>query len=632
MSLHHRHTPGSSPDVFLPRGSRQSPGSVGQFTLFDLPGDRVGDPRIVIPRDFGTPSLLWVPGDGNRPTLWNGAPLAPGDPDPIALTGVPTFIDSPYAGLLSEMRNGAVKRETIANYVLADNHDLVVAIMWFCDAAATYALSCRPGGLVGFDMFANAGFLYSRFCGGGAAGTAQTALAIPGAGAMGFVLHHMVVDRSDAVAGVKQYINGVLNGSAACPVGASNPDKLAFMAQSGAAGAGLRGSVLVAIWMGIGEADRWTAAFCAAFANYVAGLRPILGVTGTYARNSTRVRYPLGPTGRIHTLTPNLPPAGNTEGIGADNQIVSVTPQNYAIPAAPAAAFLAAHIAPGSDAGIVATCVDDSANLGNAREAGPVVVRLTNPTGGTLYQRLGNVIGGAPARSWVSIRAREVAGPCKLGFQTAGGAFTVAVAALAAAYARSSGTVVPGAATDRQCLELPAGADVYVILWCAGTGLNTVIPDEVPSLAAFGVSSTVAAGTVTTAETPTSLEGSVELKITPRGWSAAEAGTPGFLYLSGGGSAVLYVTGGTWRAALDGTTVLDSGIAPADGVAHHVRLRWKTGGIISIEVRLASTMALLARVEAAYDGSLQAAGVWQLADVGAGAAKVDLVTKRNGGS
>jgi uncharacterized lipoprotein YmbA len=76
---------------------------------------------------------------------------------------------------------------------------------------------------------------------------------------------------------------------------------------------------------------------------------------------------------------------------------------------------------------------------------------------------------------------------------------------------------------------------------------------------------------------------------------------------------------------------MDSGIAPADGVQHHVRLRWKTGVGMSMEVRLASTMALLARIDAAYDGTLAAAGTWQLANNG-GPASVQLIqAKRNGG-
>jgi hypothetical protein len=137
-------------------------------------------------------------------------------------------------------------------------------------------------------------------------------------------------------------------------------------------------------------------------------------------------------------------------------------------------------------------------------------------------------------------------------------------------------------------------------------------------------------GTLTTTETPSSLQGSVEAYFTPRGWSGAGAGTPGFLYLTGGGGAVVYVTGGTWRAAVDGTTVMDSGIAPADGVEHHITLRWKTGVGMSMEVRLASTGALLARVDAAYDGSLAAAGTWQFANSGGPAMVRGLRTYRNG--
>jgi len=277
--------------------------------------------------------------------------------------------------------------------------------------------------------------------------------------------------------------------------------------------------------------------------------------------------------------------------------------------------------------------VGDMANLAAvAPDCNGLVLAVQNPTGGPLVQRFGNAVGGAPETSHESIRCRIYAGAGvpRHGFSTAGGAFT-AVGNVAANYARSSGTGMPAAATDKQAVEIPAGASMYFVLWTAGRLIGARVPDEVPSLAAAGASTTVAMGTVTTTETPSSLGGSVELRLTPRGWGGAGAGTPGFLYLSGGGGAVVYVTGGTWRAAIDGTTVLDSGVAPVDGVEHHIRLRWVTGVGMSIEVRTASTMALLARVNGAYDGSLQAAGTWQLANNGGPAKVRGFRTHRNGG-
>jgi hypothetical protein len=104
--------------------------------------------------------------------------------------------------------------------------------------------------------------------------------------------------------------------------------------------------------------------------------------------------------------------------------------------------------------------------------------------------------------------------------------------------------------------------------------------------------------------------GSVEATLTPQGWSAAEVGTVGILYGTGSGNPALWVEGGTWRARIDGTTNLDSGVAPAAGVPHRVRLRWASS-IQSVEVWSGAT--LLARVSSAFDGSLWTTGQWQLA-------------------
>lgn len=368
-----------------------------------------------------------------------------------------------------------------------------------------------------------------------------------------------------------------------------------------------------------------TTAWRARLAALVMGTSARMGADPSYVRASPRTLYVAG---RVHHVSQGMPPIEGDTGLGADAAIVSVTSKNHSFVTGDGTTYLADR-----DAGLTITAnpVDDTTNLAAvAPDCTGLVLAAQNPTGGPLVLRLGNAIGGAPVTSWASIRCRIYAGAGtpRLGWSTAGGAFT-AISNVAAAYARTSGTALPAAATDKQAIEIPAGASVYLVLWCAGQG--SIVPDEVLSVDAAGASATVVMGTLTTTEDPADGQGSVEMSITPRGWSGAGAGTPGFLYLTGGGGAVVYVTGGTWRAAIDGTTVLDSGIAPADGVEHHIRLRWVTGVGMSMEVRLSSTMALLARVNAAYDGSLQAAGTWQALSNGGGAKVRGLRSYRNGG-
>ena len=67
-----------------------------------------------------------------------------------------------------------------------------------------------------------------------------------------------------------------------------------------------------------------------------------------------------------------------------------------------------------------------------------------------------------------------------------------------------------------------------------------------------------------TADDPEDGGGSVELTITPYLWSGPQGGTSGIMYLSGSGNPALWVEGGTYRARIDGTTNLDSGVQPVD--------------------------------------------------------------------
>lgn len=162
--------------------------------------------------------------------------------------------------------------------------------------------------------------------------------------------------------------------------------------------------------------------------------------------------------------------------------------------------------------------------------------------------------------------------------------------------------ITPGEADRVFALKCDANDTIYFV----GAQLEEgpTCSDLIPNWATAGGTQRNADDCVL-GDAPEATGGSIELSVTPDGWSGAEAGTPGLLYLSGGGTAVLYVTDGTWQAAIDGTTVLDSGVAPADGVEQTIRLRWTLDGQMSIDVDGT-------RVSAAYDGTLQASGSWEL--------------------
>ena len=157
--------------------------------------------------------------------------------------------------------------------------------------------------------------------------------------------------------------------------------------------------------------------------------------------------------------------------------------------------------------------------------------------------------------------------------------------------------------TDSQfCVKIEDDCVVYFV--AAQLELGDVATSPIPNWAT-AATATRAADVLTTDETPVNLEGSVTLTVTPDGWGGTDAGTVEILQHTGAGSPTLHVTTGTWQCDIDGTTTLDSGVAPVDGTPATIRLQWAAGGRMSINV--GGTV-----VSGDYDGTLQAAGAWEI--------------------
>jgi hypothetical protein len=348
-------------------------------------------------------------------------------------------------------------------------------------------------------------------------------------------------------------------------------------------------------WYGAGIADIADADFHRDLAAHVLGYADLqANDQSTYARASSRCYYSTGPANAVEVVSQNGMPAGNIEGVGADEQIVSVTDYNCCLVAGGLAALNAKL-----DVGLVGTLQTEAgADLVALQAAFPwsdgVVYDIDNPTGGVLYARLGNANGGV-AESWVSIRARVLTGPVPMGWQTAAGAFSQAVAAIGTGYARSSGTSVP-LATDRQALAIPAGGQVRIIMWSAGIGAR--IPDEVPSLAAAGVSTTVAQGIMTTAVTQNNVAGCVEVDLVPRLWGGAvPAVVTNPVY---DGALVLVAISGAANTATtaDGTNTAVVALTEADATAETIRHNHGDRGLHIAIDGVAETL------NANYDGAM----------------------------
>lgn len=123
-------------------------------------------------------------------------------------------------------------------------------------------------------------------------------------------------------------------------------------------------------------ADIATATWHAALAEAVLGMRPEIGASGSVCTRTTpSIYYPEGPgTNRVHIMGANMPPAGAAEGLGSDEAISAKMSKNFNLAAGDAAALTDTYDA--AFRAISAAETDDSANLGDMRECGPVVLEI----------------------------------------------------------------------------------------------------------------------------------------------------------------------------------------------------------------------------------------------------------------
>lgn len=189
----------------------------------------------------------------------------------------------------------------------------------------------------------------------------------------------------------------------------------------------------------------------------------------------------------------------------------------------------------------------------------------------------------------------------RLGFQTAGGAFTL-IGDVIPGLVRTYGSASPGAVTDKAALELPAGATVAVALECSGVG--GAIPDEVAGTAA---NATAAQGTPTTGHTPSDASETIELTVTPQCWGTTPPVAAETLCSRSGGATGIIATDGAGNiTTTDGTNTPSAAIAETD--ATETTLRAAHGGGPRLFVaQVGGTPA-----ETAYAGALAQSGTLTL--------------------
>ena len=637
VARHCRRTPGSHPDTYAERlRGHGTPGACGQFVLHDQPLVTIADPRDTSLYGTGL-DMLWVAGDGNRPTIWNGAALAPGAPDPLTLVGVPTAEVAPYqlaAGtdVACERHSGASDRISIVPRDPAAGLDAIMIAFgrWPLAGWTGRYLSTRSGatgqGVEIYSLDETRLQTYVRTAGGVfSSSTSPVGAVAPGAVFFGATLLNRVADTitiwTPAGAGAAAaFADGAIVGGG---IGIAARPSAANILEAGG------GIIAVAYLIGAGLAASWAAgayAKCMELRRRLTGLTAVAGADPTFVRATAGSR--LDRNGRLWIYSSGLARAGDSERLLVEPTRINKCYRNTGIPVG----ALAEQI--GDDAS-TATGVADAASLAlvGLADLGPNVCNYVNASGATRYIRCGAAT-GATTRHALSVYADVWGGGAsRIGWWDTAGPGWTDVGSAGDNYVRVVyPDLVPPSATCVACLAIPNGGN---LAWIgeqnegSGSANECTVTSVIPNTATAATAQRNA-DSLTSVTVPPNGGGSVELVVEPQGWGGA-GNTVATLYNTGSGSAVLWGdTAGTWRCLIDGTTTLDSGVAPVDGTAHHIRLRWVQGVGMSIEVRLASTMALLGRVDGAYDGTLLGAGgTWQLA--GGPVAVSGLRAYRNGG-
>lgn len=628
-------TPGSHPDTFGERlRNHGTPGACGQFVLWDQEMTSIANPRDPLLYGPGL-DMLWVAGDGNRPTIWNGAALAPGDPDPLMLGGAPVAEVAPYqlesgADVALEGLNGATTRRSIVARDPAAGQDAVVIALWSMPTAGAggetiFGTRVGAQGIHLALSAANRIQFLTQTAGGAGASTLA-------AGDVSQSSISFAVGIYDRTAGTAQlWTPGGVPGAGAVAAGAIAGAGIGIACRPNGGsvlGAG-SGLLVVAYLIGAGIAPLWSADTyyrCRELRHRLAGTWPRMGGMPTFTRATARSRYDRN--GRLWIYSSGMPAAGDSEREGSSPTRINKCYRNIGIPVG----ALAEQI--GDDAS-TATGVADVAALAAAGLAswGPNVCSYVNATGATRYIRCGAAT-AAVTRHALSVHGDIIAGAGpRIGWWDTAGPGWTDVGAAPDNYARAVyPDIVPPSNTCVCCIAVPNGCTYYWIAeQCEGSGSanECTVTSPIPNWSAVATAQRNAES-MRTALVPPSDGGAVEIVVEPQNWGGA-GNTVAVLYNSGAGGAVLYadITTGTWTAAIDGTTVLDSGVAPVDGTAHRIRLRWVTGVGMSIEVR-DMTGAVLGRADGPFDGSLSGAGgVWEIA--GGPVAVSDFRMLRNGG-
>jgi hypothetical protein len=587
------------------RSYRHGAGGRRQKTLLDHPFNYIADPRDLanasgLGGKFGLPELLWVPPDGKAPTRWLGEANTD---DRLTQAGTLDPGVNPYQ-LIDESALPSTVFDVGAGSSFVDAtasiHDpaLTDDAVAFCFGSqsgktpvSSRMLATRVGGQ-GWQIFVAATTMACAWSDAGGV-ISRTVSVLTGS----VFLVVMVVDRDDDMT---LFANSISSGGIAVPGGASAGSGLGI-GGSPSGGTLFDGQLYACgYWYGPSIADDWltdSAAMVHEFTHLFTGIYPRRGSRGVYTRAS--VASWKNRNGIWHLASQGLPRAGDSEGLLLEpqrqNDVYNV---------------LNAQVTTGwsVDGGTHTAAVDDSSALDAADLGawGPDVHRFV--PGGSDQVIYGGTQNGNANAHCITVAIRGAAGgeSVDLGLRdvSAGTVQNLQTIVCTTSYQLITVENQTPADTDMQwCLDCDAGDTVYFVAAQLEEG---AVPSTIAPNSATGGALIRPQDVLDLSETPSDTQGSIELTVTPQDWGGTDAGTPTILTRATGSPAQLYVgAGGTWCADLDGTTTLNSTVAPVDGVAQTIRLRW-VGSRMSIDVNGT-------RVTETYNYAIDGSGVWRLA-------------------
>lgn len=187
---------------------------------------------------------------------------------------------------------------------------------------------------------------------------------------------------------------------------------------------------------------------------------------------------------------------------------------------------------------------------------------------------LGQAI-NSTATCWGSVRGNITQGTWKLGWYYSVTDTYVTIATISTGYVRTKGTAAPPHVNAKLAIWSTtdvAADEIDVVLWCCGIGSR--IPDEVPSQAAAGSSTTKTQGTLTTAYDPSNAKGTLDVTVTPRFWGTA-APTSAETLVKCTATEIVGLDGAGDLEIEDGTNEANADAVEADGTQWTARGSWR---------------------------------------------------------